>query len=151
MSESRRGPLPPAFFLGALLLQVALHFPLPLTSVLTAPWNWGGSVPVLVGVGVMVLADAQFKKAQTAISPFDRPSALVCEGAFRISRNPMYAGMVLTLLGAGIMWGTVTPLLVPWLFGWFISSRFICLEEGILTDVFGNEYEEYRRRVRRWF
>jgi protein-S-isoprenylcysteine O-methyltransferase Ste14 len=150
MSESKGGPLPPVFFLGALLLQAALHFGLPLASVLTAPWNWIGSVLVLVGVTVMVLADAQFKKAKTAISPFDRPSALVRGGAFRMSRNPMYLGMVLTLLGAAIMWGTLTPLLVPWLFGWVVSSRFIRLEEGVLTEVFGAEYEDYRRRVRRW-
>ena len=150
MSESRRGPLPPVFFFGALLLQAALHFALPLASVLTAPWNWIGSVLVLVGVAVMVVGDAQFKKAKTAISPFDRPSALVCEGAFRVSRNPMYLGMVQTLLGAAIMWGTLTPLLVPWLFGWFVSSRFIRLEEQVLTEVFGAEYEDYRRRVRRW-
>jgi protein-S-isoprenylcysteine O-methyltransferase Ste14 len=67
-----------------------------------------------------------------------------------MSRNPMYLGMVLTLLGAAITWGTLTPLLVPWLFGWVVSSRFIRLEEGVLTEVFGAEYEDYRRRVRRW-
>ena len=39
---------------------------------------------------------------------------------------------------------------MPWLFGWLMSSRFIRLEEGVLTEVFGAEYEDYRRRVRRW-
>lgn len=147
---SRRGPLPPTFFLGALFLEAALHFGLPVASLVTTPWSWLGAIPILVGLVVMVVGDRQFKKAETAISPFDQPSTLVRGGVFRISRNPMYVGMVLTLAGEAVVLGTVTPMLVPWIFVWLISSRFIRMEETVLSGVFGAEYEDYRRRVRRW-
>lgn len=141
---------PPAFFFGALALEAALHFGFPATSVISAPWRWLGAIPILIGVAVMVLGDQQFKRAETAISPYDRPSVLVHGGVFRISRNPMYLGMVVTLLGEAVAFGTLTPLAVPWLFAWLITARFIRMEEAVLNDVFGAQYEDYRQRVRRW-
>lgn len=150
-SVTRRGPLPPMFFLGALLLEVALHFGLRVGPLITSPWSWLGGIPILIGLVVMVVGDRQFKRAETAISPFDQPSALVRDGVFRVSRNPMYLGMVLTLVGEAVALGTPAPMLVPWIFAWLISIRFIRMEEAVLSDVFGAEYEDYRGRVRRWF
>jgi protein-S-isoprenylcysteine O-methyltransferase Ste14 len=138
------------FFLGALLLEAVLHFGVPLISLITSPWTWLGAIPILVGFIVMVAGDRQLKQIETAISPFDRPSALVREGVFRISRNPMYLGMVLMLLGEAVVFGTVTPMLVPWIFAWVVSARFIRMEEAVLSEVFETEYEDYRGEVRRW-
>lgn len=148
--ESRRGPLPPTYFLAALLLQAALSFLVPVTRLVAAPWTWLGAIPAVAGMAVMIAGDRAFKTAKTAISPFDRPSSLVTTGVFGISRNPMYLGMVLTLVGAAIVWGTLAPLLVPWVFAWVVSYRFIRHEEAVLEDVFGDEYAAYRQRVRGW-
>lgn len=142
--------MPPVFFLGALVLEAVLHFGLPIASVLRAPWTWLGAIPILVGLGIMVVGDRQFKHARTAISPYDRPSVLVRDGVFRVSRNPMYLGMVVTLLGEAVAFGTLTPVVVPWLFAWLTSAKFIRMEEAMLSEVFGVEYEDYRQRVRRW-
>jgi protein-S-isoprenylcysteine O-methyltransferase Ste14 len=138
------------FFLGALLLEAALHFGLPVARLISAPWTWLGTLPILVGLVVMVAGDRQFKQASTAISPYDRPSVLVREGVFRISRNPMYLGMTVMLLGEAVVLGTVSPLVVPWVFAWLLSARFIRMEEAVLGEVFGTVYEDYRRHVRRW-
>jgi protein-S-isoprenylcysteine O-methyltransferase Ste14 len=62
----------------------------------------------------------------------------------------MYLGMAAMLLGEAVVFGTVTPMAVPWIFAWFLSARFIRLEEAVMSEVFGSEYEDYRRRVRRW-
>ena len=147
---TRRGPLPPLFFLGALALEAVLHFGLPMAPLITSPWTWLGAIPILVGLAVMVVGDRQFKAAETAISPFDQPSTLVRGGVFRVSRNPMYLGMVLTLAGEAMALGTPTPMVVPWIFAWLVSIRFIRMEEAVLSEVFGADYEAYRESVRRW-
>lgn len=150
MSRRGRGPLPPALFLVALLLQVGLHFLLPVFRLIPAAWGLGGVVLISTGLGVMVAADRQFRAVETAVSPHKRPSTLLTDGIFRMSRNPMYLGMVVTLIGSAVAWGTLTPFLVPPAMGWVLSRRFIGPEEEVLGEVFGDEYERYRRRVRRW-
>jgi protein-S-isoprenylcysteine O-methyltransferase Ste14 len=124
--------------------------PLPVTRLVTGPWRWLGSIPIAVGLAAILAGDRRFKVTETAISPFERPSAPVTAGLFRFSRNPMYAGMVLVSIGAGAAFGTLTPLLVPWAFATVLSRRFIRLEERSLAETFGDDYESYRRRVRRW-
>lgn len=147
---SERGPLPPAFFITALAIEPALHFTVPLVQVVPAPWTWLGGIPILGGLALMVTGDRQFKRSGTAISPFDRPSVLVREGVFRISRNPMYLGMVAMSLGEAVALGSATPMIVPWLLGALLHLKFIRSEEFAMSEVFGSEYEDYRRQVRRW-
>lgn len=149
-ADTERPLLPPVFLLGALALEPILHITVPVVRLIPTPWTWLGGIPMLGGLVVMVIGDRQFKRADTAISPFDRPSVLVCEGVFRISRNPMYLGMVAMLLGEAVALGSVTPMSVPCVFGVLVHFKFIRLEEGVMSEVFGDRYEEYRRRVRRW-
>ncbi len=113
MSEVKRGPLPPVFFLLALLLQWGLHVFLPIARLVPEAWAVSGVIPITVGLGVVVFADRQFKKVNTAINPFDRPSVLVTGGVFRASRNPMYLAMIVVLIGGALAWGTLTPFVVP--------------------------------------
>lgn len=150
MSRRGRGPLPPVLFLVALLVQAALHVVLPVFRVIPPAWGFAGIAVILIGLGVMVAADRQFKSADTAVSPHKRPSALVTDGVFRWSRNPMYLGMILTLFGGAVAWGTLTPFLVPPALAWILSQRFIQSEESVLSDTFGPDYERYQGRVRRW-
>ena len=98
----------------------------------------------------MVLADRQFKKVSTAINPFDRPSVLVTSGVFRVSRNPMYLAMIVILLGGAFAWGTLTPFVVPPALAWWLSRKFIVMEEAALSQTFGEDYDRYKGRVRRW-
>ena len=62
----------------------------------------------------------------------------------------MYLCMVLILLGAAIAWGTMSPFLILPLFVLVLSRRFISVEEAAMSEAFGAEYEEYKKRVRRW-
>lgn len=109
-----------------------------------------GAILVLLGLASAISAAGLFRKADTGIVPFSEATALVTSGAFRFSRNPMYLGMVFVLLGTALIVGTGAGLLVAPVFMLIIQHRFILDEEHMMRDVFGEEFEEYRRRVRRW-
>ena len=142
--------LPPVYFLAALVLMAGLHFVLPIAHILQPPYSYGGSLLIVMGIVVVVWAARLFQRAGTAIKPFERSSALVTDGPYNYSRNPMYLGMVLALTGMSIVLGTISPFVVVPVFAWLIQQRFIQHEEATLERTFGAAYTEYRRRVRRW-
>ncbi len=145
-----RGPLPPAYFLIAILLIAVLHFFVPIVQFVTSPWRVAGSVPIVVGVGLNVWTDRLFNRAGTAVRPFEPSTTLLVEGPFRFSRNPMYLGMTLILAGIATSLGSVSPWLVVVLFIWQITERFIVPEERKLERTFGHQYQAYRAKVPRW-
>jgi protein-S-isoprenylcysteine O-methyltransferase Ste14 len=142
MSRSaNRGPLPPTSFLGAVVVLAALHVWLPARMVVPRPWNL---------LGLVLAADRLFKTSGTTVKPFEEPSVLVTDGVFRWTRNPMYLGFVVVLLGIGILAGSATALL-PWIaFGILMDRAFIRSEEATLSARFPREWKAYRSRVRRW-
>jgi protein-S-isoprenylcysteine O-methyltransferase Ste14 len=91
-----------------------------------------------------------FDRAGTTIKPFEESSALVTTGPFRVSRNPVYLGMVLGLLGVAVLAGSLSPFLVIPLFAVLIDRRFIQAEEAQLERTFGASYVAYKSQVRRW-
>ncbi|MBN1434449.1 isoprenylcysteine carboxylmethyltransferase family protein [Candidatus Fermentibacterales bacterium] len=145
-----RRVLPPDWFLVAVLLSVILHLVVPLKRVLSFPWCAAGLVPVAAGVWLNLAADRAFKRSGTVVSPFETPFRLVTGGVFRISRHPMYLGMVLILLGVALLLGSVTPFAVPVMFGLLVERLFVGQEEQTLQRQFADDYLRYRRRVRKW-
>ena len=127
-----------------------LHFLVPIAQVLQPLYSYGGGLLILAGVTVVVWAARLFQRAGTAIKPFEKSSALVTDGPYKCSRNPMYLGMVVALVGVGLLLGTISPFLVVPVFAWLIQRRFIQPEEAVLGRTFGSAYAEYKRQVRRW-
>lgn len=142
--------LPPVYFLAALVLMVALHFLLPLAQIVPAPYRYLGAAPIVAGLLVNLWADGCFKRFQTTIKPFQESSHLVETGPYRYSRNPMYVGLVLMLLGAFLLLGSLGPIVILPAFVWLITTRFIAVEEQMLATRFGDAYRQYQARVRRW-
>ena len=142
--------LPPVWVLLGGLGMLALHHGFPAAPVVPEPWNWLGLVPVAIGVTLALSGARLFRRAGTAIEPWGTPSALVVEGPYRFSRNPMYLGLALSLLGLAVWLGTLTPFLVIPLFVWLITVLFIRPEEQRLEDRFGSRYLAYKARVHRW-
>jgi protein-S-isoprenylcysteine O-methyltransferase Ste14 len=129
---------------------VSLHYFQPGARWLDWPWRWTGVAPVAFGFIVAIGVNLQFRRHGTTIKPFEESSALVTGGPFRVSRNPIYVGMTVALMGLGVLLGSVTPFLVVPLFVWWIDKQFIRVEEQALTETFGEEYTEYQSNVRRW-
>jgi protein-S-isoprenylcysteine O-methyltransferase Ste14 len=148
--EKMKQVFPPTYFLGAIILAVLLHFLLPLHQFLGFPWRLLGLVPVLSGIVLNVLADRAFKRRNTTVKPFEKSRALITDGVFGLTRNPMYLGMAMILLGIAILLGSVTPFLVVSALAAVFECFFIRPEEQMLEERFGARFRQYRGRVRRW-
>jgi protein-S-isoprenylcysteine O-methyltransferase Ste14 len=118
--------------------------------IIPPPWNLLGLVPLALGVIVNLVADKAFHKANTTVKPFEESSALITHGVFRASRNPMYLGFVLVLIGTAVLMRSLTPYVVVPAFAILIDRMYITVEERMLAEKFGAEWERYRQSTRRW-
>jgi protein-S-isoprenylcysteine O-methyltransferase Ste14 len=109
-----------------------------------------GVVPQGVGMAIILIAANAFAKVNTTIRPFEESVCLVTDGLFRVSRNPIYLGVVLTLLGTAVLMGSLTPYAVVLLFFKLMDVVFVRTEERMLEDRFGEAYVAYKQQVRRW-
>lgn len=142
--------LPPTNFFISLIISVALHFTLPLLQIIKYPFNLIGILLFIIGAGLNIWADQMMKKQNTTVKPDEKPTVLIETGVFKISRNPMYLGMALLLLGAGFILGSLTSFIGVILFVAAMEIMFIPNEEKILQEQFGEEYLAYKNKVRRW-
>lgn len=106
----------------------------------------------LIGGTVTAAGALAFRKAQTTVNPFrpQRTSALVSIGIYRFTRNPMYLGLLLVLLGLSTYLWSLPALAGPPAFIAYIWRFQIVPEERVLEEKFGSTYLEYKRQVRRW-
>ena len=141
---------PLAWLLVALLSMFALHHWLPLANLIPPPWRQSGVVLIIPSILILLYSGLSFIKAKTAMLPFSGATALVTDGLYRFTRNPMYLGMVLFLLGVAILLGSLRALVPVIAYIWIIDRQFIRNEELFLQGIFGKEYLAYRKRVRRW-
>ena len=104
----------------------------------------------VAGFAIMMWAWWLFQKAETAICPTQFSSALVTSGIFRVTRHPMYLGMIMMMTGVALWFGTLPYYLATVVFFMVINQVFCPFEEQKLAKTFGKEYFSYRRMVRRW-
>jgi protein-S-isoprenylcysteine O-methyltransferase Ste14 len=142
--------LPPTYLLVAVALAAALHFLLPVAVIILFPWRLAGVLPLAVGIALNLAADRQFKQRGTTVKPFQESSALIMDGCFRFSRNPMYLGMVLIVAGIAIFAGTASPWIVIAGLAVVLDRVFIAPEERMMEHTFGDAFRQYKSRVRRW-
>src|SRR5262245_48745398 len=131
-------------------LALGLHFALPKQYRGNFSCPVCGVVALALGFLMMMWAWWLFRRGDTPIRPTDRASSLVTSGPFRFSRNPMYLGIVVMLLGVALWMGSWPLLVAPVGFLVFMSLVFIPYEEQRLRDIFGEAYTSYTQRVRRW-
>jgi protein-S-isoprenylcysteine O-methyltransferase Ste14 len=142
--------LPPTYFLASLALMATLAFVVPVATLLSWPWRALGLAPVAAGVWLNLAVDRAFKARGTTVKPFERSSALLTDGVFRLGRNPMYLGMILILTGVAMLIGSLSPFLVAAGFAAIVETRFIPVEERMLAETFGDAWTAYCARTRRW-
>jgi protein-S-isoprenylcysteine O-methyltransferase Ste14 len=146
----RRRLYPPHWVVLLAACEVALHRWLPIAVWITGAWRFAGLLLATCGVLFGGWAFAIFRRAKTGIVPFSEATSLVLAGPYRISRNPMYVGMVSLLVGLAVFLGSVTPFLAPGVLFLILTYRFIRPEEEQMRRTFGAPYEALTRRVRRW-
>ncbi len=143
--------MPPTYLLISIVAILALRFLLPtIGGIIPFPWDLLGLIPLVAGVVLNLVADRAFQRAHTTVKPFEESSALIAGGAYRLCRNPMYLGFVLILIGIAVLVGSLMAYLVVLAFAVLMDRKFIAVEERMLAEKFGAEWDEYKRSTRRW-
>ena len=135
---------------AALMLGVAWVAP---AMTLNLTWRLPIAVVIAVaGLALGVVAVGHFLRARTTVDPLDpgKASALVASGIYRFTRNPMYLGMATLLLAWAVYLSNIAALAGLAFFVAYINRFQIEPEERALRARFGEEFDAYCRRVRRW-
>ena len=151
MTERKRNPvvtlLEIMIVIGAPIL---CHFLFPLTQVVSGLWRLSGIILMILGLALADSGAGEFRKAKTGFQLQTGGSSLVTSGSFRYSRNPIYLGMLIWLIGLAVLLGSLITFLFPLLF--FVLANFLLIppEEKKLQQTFGEQFLKYRQHVRRW-
>lgn len=146
-------PWPPLVYLAAALVALALHWSLPL------PWFDGvlrmifaglGLCGLCAGVALEIVTALTFRRHRTTILPHRGASALITEGPFARSRNPIYVGNTLLMLGAGLLAGIAWFLPLGLAAAFTVQKLAIEREERHLAARFGADWDAYAARTPRW-
>jgi protein-S-isoprenylcysteine O-methyltransferase Ste14 len=130
-----------------------------LTSLLFEPWSvsfrfrlGAALVFVVIGQSISISGILLFRGAGTTVNPFKpgATSSLVTNGVYRLTRNPMYIGLLLTLSGWAAFLSSPPALFYLAVFVLYMNRFQIEPEERVLSSLFGADYAVYRARVRRW-
>jgi protein-S-isoprenylcysteine O-methyltransferase Ste14 len=150
-TETAGVPLPPPLlYLAGLLVGLALELAFPIDG----PPTWVRIAVGALGLAAFLYLDGgatmRFGRADTNVIPWKPASALVTDGPYRITRNPMYVGMaclyVAIAVGFSLIWALVLlPLVLI-----VVDRLVIAKEEPYLERLFGEPYLDYKNRVRRW-
>lgn len=145
-----RVPWPPILFLGAALVALGLEWAWPTSHGGAGLLRALGAILFMAGLSLDLLTLATFRRHATTIMPHRGAERLVTDGPFRFSRNPIYLGNSVMLVGLGLMldwlWAIPAALLAAILVGRLAIAR----EERHLEARFGAEWRDYAARVRRW-
>ena len=144
---------PPFLFLGALLLGLVwdrllpLPFPVPGTDLVH--WIMAGSL-IVIGLALAVAGIRNFSRAGTPVQGYKPTRALVTAGIHGWTRNPIYLGMFLIYGGVGLAAQSPWVLMITVPLAITIRYGVVAREEAYLEQRFGDDYRDYKARVRRW-
>lgn len=145
-----RSLLPPNLVLLLLVAMGVSTAVVPGAVVLDGWWRLIGCLPTCVGAAITIGGSRRFDRVGTNIKTFDDPDLLVTTGLFGLSRNPMYLGFTMLLIGVAIMLGSWTAAVGPLVFFSAADRWYIPFEERRMAATFGADFENYRRSVFRW-
>lgn len=139
----------PILAVGALVIGFLPQLVVPVGGFPT-PWNYlGGSLLVVLGVGLVLSGVLTMRRIDKSPSHEDEPTTLLTEGPFRYTRNPLYLGITLVYLGVTGLLNSLWPLVPLVALVWYFN-RMAKREEAYLRGEFGDEFRNYADDVRRW-
>ena len=109
-----------------------------------------GLSALLMGVIIILFSVLEFKRNKTTINPFKSSSVLITNKLYSYTRNPMYLGMLIILLGNGLILSNLGTIFIAFLFIPIMNMRVIKYEEIMLDIEFTERATSYKQRVRRW-
>jgi protein-S-isoprenylcysteine O-methyltransferase Ste14 len=144
-------PPPAVALLVALLMWFTSRFMQPLN----VPFDVRVSLALLlvvIGQAISISGMVAFRRAKTTVNPMkaSAASSLVSNGIYRFTRNPMYVGLSLTLVAWTVFLAQPVALLWVAIFVVYIQRFQIVPEEKALSSLFGTDFAEYQKKVRRW-
>lgn len=148
-SRAIKGILPPK----GLLIALAFQLPLALAS-----WPWrpstfelaAGLFLLAAGATLNVWAERLFRRASVGVCPFSPVPTVIESGPYRLTRNPMYLGLVAITLSAALMSGVPLNAWTACALWMWLHYKFVLPEESFLARELGERYLDYARRVPRW-
>ena len=140
-------PILAALMIGLIYLSTLLFEPIS--------FDYQGALSVflvIIGLACALPSFRLFSRHKTTISPFTpyATAVLLTEGMYSYSRNPMYFGLLLLIMSATIWFGSWVGILISLIFIFLLYILQIIPEEDALLEIFGEEYNQYKRKVRRW-
>ena len=122
--------------------------PLPIPAPIFVQWLGFGFAALGFILGVLALIE--FRRVHAALGTKKRTKSLVTSGIYRYTRNPIYLGFVLMLIGLPLTMGSYWGLILVWSLVTFINNLIIKHEEAYLKEEFKDQYMDYSSHVRRW-
>lgn len=141
---------PPILFVVALGIGVLIDGNVWTAHHMLHASQWIGVPVAIAGLALIVSTLVLFWRFRTRPEPWEPASALIEAGPYRLSRNPMYLGMTLVSAAIAIFFESIAALVLLAIVVIAIDRWVIAREEAYLTRRFGEEFDAYRRRVRRW-
>jgi len=132
---------------------VAFAIPISIGTSTNYPMRYRllAAIPLCLGTLLLLWCVREFYNAgRGTLAPWDPPRHLVTSGPYRVSRNPMYIGVVTILAGWCILWDSRTLIVYSALFAIGFHFRVLWFEEPWAARQFGAEWQDYRARVPRW-
>ena len=141
---------PPILTIIFILIAYVLKWTIPIQIAVSNLLRNVGFALVVIGFLLGFAAFLEFSKARTTILPHGSVSSIVTSGIYRFTRNPIYLGFLLMLIGFPLNSGAVWGIILAPVFIYFMNSLVIKREEAYLEKKFGEVYTSYKSRVRRW-
>lgn len=141
--------IPPILMVYCILTYIALFIFFPAYNGIKFPYNLIGLFVALRGLVIMGKARALFRKHKTTVK-IEKSDSLVTEGVFSKTRNPMYVGMFILLLGFSVVSTNFISLIFPFIFLLLVQFIFVAKEEILMEQSFGSDYLNYKNKTRRW-
>jgi protein-S-isoprenylcysteine O-methyltransferase Ste14 len=143
---------PPVVMVAAILLMWGLSAAAPGLAFDFPGRRWAAAILIAAGLALGIAAFLQFRRADTTINPMtpDETRAIVTDGLYGVSRNPIYVADVVILAGCALLFANALAFVAAALFIPYVDRFQIRPEERALRARFGGPYETYCREVRRW-
>jgi len=142
--------IPPIYFFLGILSSIASFFVFRSFNLISFPLSILIGIPLIL-CGLFLIRGPHFllKKNNTPEN-FKKSTCLVRNGLYKYSRNPMYLGFLIFLIGLSFALGNLISFISPMLFFTIINWMFIPYEEEKMEYELGTEYLEYKKKIKRW-